>query len=162
MIVVADTSPVNYLVRCGCAWVLPELFGRVLVPPAVVTEMLHSRSPNEVREFASSPPAWLECVAVHQMLPEIDPQLGAGEREAICLALETHADALLIDERRGRREAQAHNVAARGTVAVLLQAGIRGYIDFPESLSKLVALGFRISDSLRDAALDEFRQRRSG
>jgi predicted nucleic acid-binding protein len=102
MIVIADTSPLNYLIRSGDVWILPELFGKVLVPKAVLTEMLHPQAPSEVRSFASTPPLWLECRTVNQMAKDFAPSLGEGEREAISLALETRADALLIDDFAGR------------------------------------------------------------
>jgi len=34
MIVVADTTPVNYLILIGEIDVLPKLYGRVVIPPA--------------------------------------------------------------------------------------------------------------------------------
>jgi predicted nucleic acid-binding protein len=43
MIVVADTSPLNYLIRLDHADVLPEIYGRVLVPQAVLDELQHPR-----------------------------------------------------------------------------------------------------------------------
>jgi len=122
MIVVADTSPLNYLIRSGYVWILPELFGRVIVPKAVLAEMQHPRAPEEVQAFSNSPPPWLECVEAGRIATGLDPSLGEGEREAISLALDTHADALLLDDLAGRREAQSRQIAARGTVAVLLQA----------------------------------------
>ena len=39
MIVVSDTSPLNYLVLIEEVEVLPAVFGRVVVPPAVVEEL---------------------------------------------------------------------------------------------------------------------------
>ncbi len=39
MIVVSDTSPLNYLVLIGADHVLPILFGRVVAPPVVLSEM---------------------------------------------------------------------------------------------------------------------------
>ena len=35
MIVISDTSPINYLLQIGLIGLLPELFGRVLIPNAV-------------------------------------------------------------------------------------------------------------------------------
>src|SRR5207302_9048887 len=129
MIVVADTSPLNYLIRLGRPDVLREIYGRVLVPRAVLTELLHAEAPPEVRAWASAPPAWLEAMDVRQLDTGLPAELGPGEREAITLALEVRADVLLIDERTGRREAEARHIEVAGTLAVLLQASQRGYFD---------------------------------
>jgi predicted nucleic acid-binding protein len=39
MIVVADTTPLRYLVVIECERLLPALYGRVLIPPAVAAEL---------------------------------------------------------------------------------------------------------------------------
>jgi len=101
MIVVADTSPLNYLIRLGRPDVLRDIYGRVLVPRAVLIEMQHPEAPPEVSAWASAPPAWLEAMQVQQLDASLAAELGAGEREAISLALEVQADVLLIDERAG-------------------------------------------------------------
>jgi predicted nucleic acid-binding protein len=162
MIVVADTSPLNYLIRSGYVWILPELFGKVVVPKAVLTEMQHPRAPSEVQAFSSSPPAWLECVEVGHVEDGLDPSLGDGEREAISLALQTHADALLIDDLAGRKEARSRKIAARGTLAILLQASLRGHIHFPTAFDQLQQLGFRASRALREELFEVYRQGQSG
>jgi predicted nucleic acid-binding protein len=38
-IVVADTSPLNYLVQISCDFLLPSLYRRVIVPPSVLSEL---------------------------------------------------------------------------------------------------------------------------
>jgi len=162
MIVIADTSPLNYLIRSGYVWILPELFGKVLVPKAVLTEMLHPQAPSEVRVFASAPPLWLECRTVNQMAIDFAPSLGEGEREAISLALETRADVLLIDDFAGRKDAQSRQIVARGTLAVLLQASLRGYLHFPTAFERLSNLGFRVSGALQKSLFDEYRKDRLG
>jgi predicted nucleic acid-binding protein len=103
MIVVADTSPLNYLIRLGHPNVLHKIYGRVLVPHAVLIEMQHPEAPTEVRAWASAPPPWLEERQVEQIDESLAAELGAGEREAITLALEVRADVLLIDERAGEK-----------------------------------------------------------
>ena len=39
MIVIADTSPINYLILIGEIDVLPALYGQVLIPPSVREEL---------------------------------------------------------------------------------------------------------------------------
>ena len=39
MIVVADTSAINNLLTIGHEWILRDLFGIVIVPPAVAGEL---------------------------------------------------------------------------------------------------------------------------
>lgn len=134
MIVVSDTSPLNYLVLIGEVRVLPALFGRVVVPAAVMLELGHDRAPQLVRTFTSSPPGWLEVRTVK--LPVRDPRLGPGESEAIALACELRAETLLIDDRDARHAAQ--------------QAGL---IRLDQSLDKLSRTSFRVSPSQVEAAL---------
>jgi predicted nucleic acid-binding protein len=161
MIVVADTSPLNYLIRLGHPDVLREIYGRVLVPHAVLTEMQHPDAPSEVRAWASAPPAWLEQKQVQQLDGTLASELGAGEREAISLALEVSADVLLIDERTGRQQAEARHIKVAGTLAVLLQASLRGYFDFPEALKQLRQYGFRVSRVVEATMLARYEQLRA-
>lgn len=160
MIVIADTSPLNYLIRLGHPDVLREIYGRVLVPRAVLTEMQHPDAPPEVRAWASAPPAWLEHKQVEQLDGTLASELGAGEREAISLALEVAADVLLIDERAGRQQAEARHIEVAGTLAVLLQASLRGYFDFPEALKQLRQHGFRVSRVVETTMLARYEQLR--
>jgi len=54
----------------------------------------------------------------------------------------------LIDERIGRREAEARSIRVAGTLAVILQASLLGYSDFPETLKRLREYGFRASPAV--------------
>ncbi len=94
------------------------------------------------------------------MDPTLPAELGAGEREAISLGLKIGADVLLIDERAGREAAEARQIAVAGTLAVLLQAGLRGRLDFPEALEELRRYGFRASRPLITTMLHRYQQAR--
>jgi predicted nucleic acid-binding protein len=161
MIVVADTSPLNYLIRLGHPDVFQKIYGRVLVPHAVLIEMQHPEAPSEVLAWASAPPVWIEERQVQQIAGSLAAELGAGEREAISLALEVDADVLLIDERAGRQEAEARHIEVAGTLAVLLQASLRGYFDFPEALKQLRRYGFRASQAVEAVMLARYEQAKS-
>lgn len=56
MLVVADTSPLNYLVWIGLSDLLPALFGRVVVPPEVIAELSAADAPSVVRAWAGAVP----------------------------------------------------------------------------------------------------------
>ena len=64
MIVIADATPLNYLVLIGHADILPRLFDQVLIPSAVMNELQRSRTPEIVRAWIAAPPAWLEVRSV--------------------------------------------------------------------------------------------------
>jgi predicted nucleic acid-binding protein len=146
MTVVADTSPLNYLVLIEAIDVLPALFQRVTVPPYVVTELRHAGSPEAVRQWAQSPPAWLEIRPLAN--PLLPMNLGPGEAEAITLALELRADKLLVDDRGARKAAAGFGLTVVGTLAVLAEAGQAGRIDFDQALRRLSATTFRIHPSV--------------
>src|SRR5438132_13477188 len=105
MIVVADTSPLNYLVLIEAVHVLKPLYNRVLVPQTVAEELQAGRTPAAVRTWIAQPPAWCEV----RPDPPSDPALqflDPGERAGIMLALWVDADRLLIDEWDGRAAAE--------------------------------------------------------
>jgi predicted nucleic acid-binding protein len=135
MIVVSDTSPINYLVLADYAHVLPELFGRVIVPPAVIRELQHAQTPAAVQEWAKDPPAWLEVRSPSQVDPSLD--LGPGEVEAISLAKELRAEVVLIDERKATRAARQMGLTVTGTLGVLVTASQRGLIRLSDAISAL-------------------------
>jgi len=161
MIVVADASPLNYLIQISCESVLGRLYDLVLVPPGVFEELHHPNGPPSVLSWVSEPPDWMR---VHLVKAPVDPSLSMldpGEREAIQLAEEQRADLLLIDEPRGRSEAKRRGLAVTGTLGVLLAAGRRGFIDAEASFYSLVEMTtFRASVSLRENYLARCRRLR--
>jgi len=56
ILVVADTSPLRYLVETAYEFLLPRLFTKVWIPGTVTAELRHARSPAVVREWAGSSP----------------------------------------------------------------------------------------------------------
>jgi predicted nucleic acid-binding protein len=106
MIVVADTTPLNYLILIDEVDLLPVLFGQVLLPQAAFQELQHSKTPPKVRQWMAHLPAWLEVRTVTTVASPALMNLDIGEREAIQLALELGVNTVLIDEAEGRQVAE--------------------------------------------------------
>jgi predicted nucleic acid-binding protein len=64
MIVVADTSPVNYLLLIGEIDILPVLFGQVFLPSAVLQELQHPKTSAKVRQWIAAAPGWWQVRTV--------------------------------------------------------------------------------------------------
>ena len=60
MIVVADTSPVNYLILIQEVDILPKMYGRVVIPQSVREELVRASAPQAVRSLINQLPIWLE------------------------------------------------------------------------------------------------------
>jgi predicted nucleic acid-binding protein len=93
MQVVSNTSPINYLLQIDEIGLLQNLYGRVVVPKAVIVELTDVRSPNVVRNWAERLPDWVDVRIPAAKLEWQLEYLGAGERDAILLAEEIGADA---------------------------------------------------------------------
>lgn len=137
MIIVADTSPILNLDVIGRLDLLHRLFGEIIIPPAVDSEL-------RAEPYGFVPPAWLavRAPAAHDRILGLLGSLDRGEAEAIVLASEIRADFILIDERRGRAAATRHGLRSLGLLGVLLLA----------KRQRLIAKVTPVLDSLRDSA----------
>jgi len=146
MIVVSDTSPLNYLVLIDLQHILPDLFERILIPAAVRDELQSAGAPEPIARFMAAAPAWLEIREVSEVDPRLQ-QLDPGEREAITLAA-LSAGSVLIDERKGRLAARERGLAVSGTLGVLDLAARRGLVNLSDALRLLEGTTFRVSPRL--------------
>jgi predicted nucleic acid-binding protein len=160
MIVIADATPLNYLVLIHQADLLPELFGVVLIPPAVFEELYHPETPDSVRTWIAYPQSWLRVQPLGSNPDHALDYLDSGEREAIALAEEVHADQLLLDDTEARREAERRNLPFIGTLGVLREAARRELVDLPTVLAHLQATTFYVDPELVRSLLEEEADRK--
>lgn len=147
MIVVSDTSPLNFLVQIDAIDLLESLFGSIVVPPAVLAELSHPHTPPNVVLWLESRPRWLIVQRPTNVLTANLPD-GLGEREAISLALETGAGLLLADDRRARQSAELLGLQVIGTLGVLEQSAKLGILDLSSAVLRLQRTNFRVSDEV--------------
>jgi predicted nucleic acid-binding protein len=86
--------------------------------------------------------------------------LGAGEREAIALAAELSVDALLVDDRDARQQADKLGIPVVGTLRVLADAAEHGFGDLAVAVDRLRETNFRASEHLLQRLLDRAAQER--
>ena len=145
MIVVADTSPLLHLARIGRLELLPTVVGRVTIPRTVWDELIQPGTRTDVAAIIETA-TWIDLVDD----PGIqDIGLDPGETAAILLAEQLGADALLIDERRGRAVAASRGIAVIGTLGIVAGAKRLGAL---ERTAPIVAAlrddGFWLSEAL--------------
>ena len=83
-----------------------------------------------------------------------------GEREAIEVALEAHADLLLMDEKLGVRFARQQGLKVIGTLGVLVQGAERGLVDIDATVDQLLATDFRCTPRVFEQAKRQVRTKR--
>jgi predicted nucleic acid-binding protein len=79
--------------------------------------------------------------------------LDPGETEAIVLAKELHAFAVLLDDGEARRKAQQQGLHVTGTVGILERAAAANLVDLPAIVAKLRTTTFHASPEILQAAL---------
>lgn len=151
MTIVSNTSPLIALHHLGDLQLIPEVLGSgILIPPAVVRELR-----------GESVPSWIEVRSLQHPFGTkiLQASLGAGESEAIGLAMEVGAGLTLLDDKAARRLALVLGLPILGTLGLLLKAKEMGLIK--EIRPKLIALRilpFHIAPKLYEAVLKDARE----
>lgn len=148
--VICDTSPLFYLHRLRQLSLLQKLYQRILVPEAVVTELLtggiHGEDVPTLTQFD-----WIEIhqVRVWDVLPIIS-DLGPGETEVLILALEAPGSLVVLDDRYAREIATSRNIRLTGTAGILIKAKRAGHLPAVKPLlEELGLLGFHLSKAVQ-------------
>lgn len=138
--VVADASCLIALQHVGRLGLLQQLFGDGVVIPRAVQP--------EVAPTLPDMPEWIRVVDVAKpSRPELlAGRMGEGETEALALADEIEAKAVIVDDLAARRTARELGLRIVGTAGILVRAKQRGLIPAVRPvLDALLAAGFRLS-----------------
>jgi predicted nucleic acid-binding protein len=141
---ISNSSCLIGLQAVGHLGILELLYSKVVIPPAVEIEC------------GIMPLPWLTVQVVQNqaLVRSLRTGFGAGESEAIALAVESAATRLILDDRKARQAAGQFNLSITGTVGVILRAKQEGIITAVRPiLEDLVATGFWLSDGLLQQAL---------
>jgi predicted nucleic acid-binding protein len=159
VIVVSDTSPLNYLIQIEVIEVVFRLFKAINIPGAVAAELSHRDAPEVTRAWIAKPPGTLHILEPEPVRDGALSRLHPGERAAILLAEQLSADLVILDDRAGRAVAIERSLRVIGTLAVLDEAGANGWLNIPEIVERLRKTGFRAHPSLYDWLIDRHQRR---
>lgn len=158
MKVVSNTSPLINLSRIGRLDLLKSLFGELWIPRAVWQEVVVQGEGMMGAAWVRDA-SWIRTFDIQNqpLSLALQQQLDSGESEAIALALETHADVLLMDERLGRETAQHLGIRCVGLMGILLATKRQGIIDAGRPLLEALrnTAGFRIGPALYQQVLHD-------
>jgi predicted nucleic acid-binding protein len=153
-IVVADAGPLIGLARIDRLDLLHTLYGTVVIPTSVLSELrVSSARPGSRALTAALVEGAIEARSLaagcENELARLSQALDAGEASAILLAEQLQARFLLIDERRGRQVARTRGLPVVGVPGVLLAARRTGRLDsVAAALRALSQQQYRLSDAL--------------
>jgi predicted nucleic acid-binding protein len=153
-VVVSDTTPLHYLILIGRDSVLQTLYGEIIVPPAVLEELAHPAAPQDISAWAKSPPAWL-TVRAPQSIPQHFDNLDLGERQALALAKEIHAELVLLDDKVARRCAERESLRVKGTLGVVADAAKAGLLNFRQTVDLLRRTSMHMDSQLARQIIGE-------
>jgi predicted nucleic acid-binding protein len=124
MPVVSNTSPLLNLAIIDHLFLLPQQFGQVLIPQAVLAELKVNQAlpgSNALRTALNE--GWLipQSVSNKALVSLLRQELHQGESEAIALAVEVSAERILLDEKEARQSARALGLALTGILGILLK-----------------------------------------
>jgi uncharacterized protein len=145
--VVSNSSPLIALAGIQRLDLLPAIFESVLIPPAVAREIAPS---------IPVLPSWLRIQAPNVLSPALllRRRLGAGEREALALAVELKVDWIILDDLPARRSAEAAGLNVIGTLGTLVTAKRVGLLkSIRPELDALRRTSFFLSPQLYDELL---------
>lgn len=142
--VIADSTCLIGLERIQRLDLLPKVFEKIMIPPAVQIEV----GIEETWIFIQKP-------ANRHVVNSLKTQLDPGESEAIALALEIPKSLIILDDLSARHIAKQIDITVIGTVGLILKAKQKGIItNVKEILNELVKADFRIAQHLIKTAIE--------
>jgi predicted nucleic acid-binding protein len=137
MILVADASALIALAVCDSLPLLDSIFGQVITPEAVFSEVTLADKPqsDRLRSYLTGKVRAVDM----QRYVFLDAFADIGETAAMLLYKEVSADYLLIDDRRGRKVAKINQIKTIGSLGVLLQAKRMGFVPQVKPLVEQIA-----------------------
>lgn len=151
---VANASPVIVLAKVGHLHLLNDLADELLLPGAVVAEVLAGPESDPARQALET--GWGGRQTPAAIANElIEWGLGPGETAVLALAQERAPCTVILDDASARDCASAFGIPLLGTLGVIMRAKKRGLVPFAAAiLQSIRAVGFHLDDGVIRQALE--------
>jgi uncharacterized protein len=150
VILVVDASPLITLARIGSLDLLHRSAEQIVIPEAVYRESVtqaHGR-PGSV-EIAQADWIVRQPVTNRTYVMRLLNRVGQGEAEAIALAQQIRADAVVLDDATARHLAEAEGCRVVGLLGLLMAGKHRGLLSTVKPLlDAMRGAGFFVGDDL--------------
>lgn len=127
-LIISNTTPLINFSETGRLDLLQQLFGVVVIPPAVEREASEKAAlfPNAAEAVLQR--RWSVVAPTdHLLVRALSAQVHPGEAECLALAME-HPGSLLLDDLAARELAAANGCLFTGTIGCLAEAKRRGLV----------------------------------
>ncbi|NJM00294.1 MAG: DUF3368 domain-containing protein [Synechococcaceae cyanobacterium SM2_3_2] len=147
--VVVNASPLIILFKSLQADLLPQLFQEIVLPQAVLKEVVAAGTGDMAAQQVPITP-WLTLVAESGVDPRVAAwDLGAGESAVLSYALSSPGYCAMVDDRAARRCAKSLGIPVLGAGGMLVLAKRRGLIPSVEpGLEGIRTAGLWLSDEV--------------
>jgi predicted nucleic acid-binding protein len=151
---VVNASPIIALAKVGRLHLLHDLCKVLLVPEAVVAEIL-AGPPSDPARLAIQR-GWGTTVTANRIAPDLlEWGLGTGETAVLAVAMERKPAAVVLDDAAARTCAKALGIEVIGTLGAVLRAKKKAIISSAADVLKLLQVaGLRLDDSMIRSALE--------
>lgn len=148
--VVVNTTPLIALSHTGQLDILKKLYGEIVIPEAVYTE-LSAKAESICKKTVDKSLDWIRVDKIKNQMAKAmyKTQLHDGEVEVMILSKEIGADVVIIDDANAKKHAKYLGLSVTGTLGVLIKAKQEGYVkELKPILQQMVENGIYISQSL--------------
>ncbi|MGD0652756.1 MAG: DUF3368 domain-containing protein [Thermoguttaceae bacterium] len=151
---VVNASPVIALAKIDRLHLLHDLCWKLLIPEAVVAEILAGPAIDPARQALER--GWIVEVAPHSIVPDLlEWGLGTGETAVLAVAMERKPATAVLDDAAARTCAKAFGIPVVGTIGLILRAKQKAIIPSAADLFRsLREAGFYMDDNLVRSALE--------
>ncbi len=145
-IIIADASCLIALTNINALWILESIYHKVYITQTIL------------KEYELPIPDFIEIKEVKDLNLKrvLSGFLDPGEASAIALGIENPDSILILDDLKGRKEAQKLKIRFTGTLGVIIKAKKENHIiDVVSYFDALKVNGFRISESIIELAIKQ-------